>query len=76
MKPLSAFPHAELHTIRGGFTEIDHTLTTNWQLPMSAFDAVDGSHHQHWNVRFWLLADIQPHPQLCLLYPQKRTFGG
>ena len=44
MKPLSAFPHAELHTIRGVFTEIDDTLTTDGQLPMSAFDAVDGSH--------------------------------
>jgi len=44
MKPLSAFPHAELHTIRGVFTDIDDTLTTNWQLPMSAFDAADGSH--------------------------------
>jgi len=26
------------------------------------------------NVRFWLLADIQPHPELCPLYPRKRTF--
>jgi len=25
------------------------------------------------NVRLWLLADIQPHPELCLLYPRKRT---
>ena len=27
-------------------------------------------------VRFWLLADIQPHPELLPLYPRKRTFGG
>jgi len=26
------------------------------------------------NVRFWLLADIQPHPELRPLYPRKRTF--
>ena len=44
MKQHSAFPHAELHTIRGVFTEIDDTLTTDGQLPMSAYDAVDGSH--------------------------------
>ena len=25
-------------------------------------------------VRFWLLADIQPHPELRPLYPRKRTF--
>ncbi len=24
-------------------------------------------------VRFWLLADIHPHPELCPLYPRKRT---
>jgi hypothetical protein len=36
MKPLSTFPHAEFHTIWGVFTDIDDTLTTNWQLPMSA----------------------------------------
>ena len=27
-----------------------------------------------WNVRLWLLADIQPHPELRPLYSQKRTF--
>ena len=27
------------------------------------------------DVRFWLLADIQPHPELCPLYPRKRTFA-
>ena len=25
------------------------------------------------NVRLWLLADIQPHPELRPLYPRKRT---
>jgi len=25
------------------------------------------------NVRYWLLADIQPHPELRPLYPRKRT---
>ncbi len=27
-----------------------------------------------WNVRLWLLADIQPHPDLRPLYPRKQTF--
>ena len=26
------------------------------------------------NVRFWLLADSLPHPELLPLYPRKRTF--
>ncbi len=26
------------------------------------------------NVRFWLLADILPHPEICPLCPRKRTF--
>ncbi len=28
------------------------------------------------NVRLWLLADIQPHPELRPLYPRKRTYRG
>ena len=27
-----------------------------------------------WDVRYWLLADIQAHSELCPLYPRKRTF--
>ena len=41
MKPLSAFPHAELHTIRGVFTDIDDTLTTDGQLTAEAYTAME-----------------------------------
>ena len=41
MKPLSTFPQAELHTIRGVFTDIDDTLTTNGQLTAEAYTAME-----------------------------------
>jgi hypothetical protein len=41
MKPLSTFPHAELHTIRGVFTDIDDTLTTDGQLTAEAYTAME-----------------------------------
>jgi HAD superfamily hydrolase (TIGR01484 family) len=41
MKPLSDFPHAKLHTIRGVFTDIDDTLTTDGQLTAEAYTAME-----------------------------------
>ena len=41
MKPLSAFPQTELHTIRGVFTDIDDTLTTGGQLTAEAYVAME-----------------------------------
>ena len=41
MKPLSAFPRAELHPIRGVFTDIDDTLTTDGQLTAEAYTAME-----------------------------------
>jgi len=40
MKPLSAFPHAERQTIRGVFTDIDDTLTTDGRLRAEAYTAM------------------------------------
>jgi hypothetical protein len=37
-------------------------------------NAAEGSQHRHPNVRIWLLADALGNGDLCLLYPQKRTF--
>ena len=44
MKPLSAFPHAQRHAIRGVFTDIDDTLTTDGRLPAEAYAAMERLH--------------------------------
>jgi hypothetical protein len=41
MKPLSTFPHAELNAIRGVFTDIDDTLTTDGRLTAEAYTAME-----------------------------------
>ena len=41
MKPLSAFPLAELRAIRGVFTDIDDTITTDGQLTAEAYTAME-----------------------------------
>ncbi len=35
---------------------------------------IDGDTIEISDVRLWLLADIQPHPEIRPLYPRKRTF--
>lgn len=44
MKPLSTFPHSERRTIRGVFTDIDDTLTTDGQLTAEAYTAMERLH--------------------------------
>jgi HAD superfamily hydrolase (TIGR01484 family) len=44
MKPLSIFPHAERHTIRGVFTDIDDTLTTDGRITAEAYTAMERLH--------------------------------
>ncbi len=44
MKPLSTFPHADLKAIRGVFTDIDDTLTTDGQLTAEAYSAMERLH--------------------------------
>jgi HAD superfamily hydrolase (TIGR01484 family) len=44
MKPISTFPHSELQTIRGVFTDIDDTLTTDGQLTAEAYAAMEQLH--------------------------------
>jgi len=41
MKPLSTFPQAELNAIRGVFTDIDDTLTTDGRLTAEAYTAME-----------------------------------
>ncbi len=44
MKPLSIFPRAERRAIRGVFTDIDDTLTTDGQLTAEAYTAMERLH--------------------------------
>jgi len=41
MKPLSTFPQVELNAIRGVFTDIDDTLTTDGRLTAEAYTAME-----------------------------------
>jgi len=44
MKPLSSFPDAERRSIRGLFTDIDDTLTTDGRLTAEAYTAMERLH--------------------------------